>query len=361
MAYKPKKIDLNREKFEGAAWQALIFKLLSLFPEKNQKIIKRRFGLTTKGTLETLEAIGKDFGITRERVRQIEAATLNSLKESPRMKKLEPFEQFINSTIQSVGGVVEENKLLKDLLGEGYANPAFRNNVLFVLHLSPHFVNLPESNKFHSAWTTKRGFFKQSKEVIEKVKDILKSLDEPVNLDQLYQRVDNSSLDTSNLDKKIIQNYLRLSKDIAYNLYGDWGIASWSEINPKGVKDKAYIILKKEGKPLHFRRITKRINTSKLDGKKAHAPTVHNELIKDSRFVLVGRGIYALKEWGYRQGTVKDIVVDILKRSKKPVPRKRLVELVLKQRMVRRSTVLLNLQDRSLFERNEKGEVGLKS
>lgn len=354
-----RKDQINKGKIRGALLQALIFDLLASFPEKNQEIVKRRFGLLGKSR-ETLETIGKDYEITRERVRQIEAATLRALKEDFKMRRLKPFEEVMVSLLRNMGGIVNETDFLKKILGEDFKQAAFRNQVLFVLHFSDKFFDLPETQMFNSAWTLRRGFFRETKELINLAKDILKNTGKPLTFSELYQKIDHSPLDTSNLNPQIIYNYLRLSKEVTYNLYNDWGLSTWNEINPRGVKDKAYIILKKEGRPLHFQQITILINKSKLGKKLAHAPTVHNELIKDPRFVLVGRGIYALRDWGYREGTVKEVIIDILKKARKSVPHEKLVDLVLKQRLVRRSTVLLNLQDDSFFVRKENDEISLK-
>lgn len=349
----------NRGALKGAVLQALIFDLLADFPDKNQEIIKRRFGLTGK-SIETLEAIGKDYGITRERVRQIEAATLKSLKKGQQIRKLSAAEDALMVRLNALGDMASEQEFLKEVLGEDYRNRMYRNLVLFVLHISDKFFDFSENKKYKRSWALKRGYFKRTEEIINMTRTILKAGKEPVTFDILYKEIDASPAPTSNLSKKIIQNYLFVSKEVVPNRYRDWGLATWSQINPRGVKDRAYIVLKKKSKPLHFREITNLINESKLSQRPAHAPTVHNELIKDPRFVLVGRGIYALRDWGFKQGTVKEIIVDILKKINKPLDREKLVSLVLKQRLVRRSTVLLNLQDNSLFTRNRKGEVIIK-
>jgi len=349
---------IKKEKIKGAELEAVVFDLLASFPEKNQEIVKRRFGLSLKDG-ETLEAIGRDYGITRERVRQIEAATLNSLKESGEIKKLAPFEEAISEALAELGGIAEEKKLLRKVLGADFELPSYRHCALFVLYLSDQFFDFSENQKFNRAWTIKRGFFQRSEAVISAAKQILAELGEPVSFDALYQKIDAASVPTDDLGPEAIQSYLHVSKEVTDNLYKDWGLSSWSEINPRGVKDKAFMVLKKAGQPLHFQKITALINQNKFDNKQAHAPTVHNELIKDPRFILVGRGIYGLKSWGYRQGTVKEIIADILARAKKSLPREKVVDLVLKQRMVRRSTVLLNLQDSSLFLR-DKNEISLK-
>ncbi len=74
----------------------------------------------------------------------------------------------------------------------------------------------------------------------------------------------------------------------------------------KGMRDYAFLVIRKHGSPIHFREVARQINL--VFKKKAHTATTHNELIKDPRFVLVGRGLYALKEWGYMSGVVKDVI-----------------------------------------------------
>jgi DNA-directed RNA polymerase delta subunit len=138
------------------------------------------------------------------------------------------------------------------------------------------------------------------------------------------------------------------------------GLVSWPQIHPKGVRDKAYLVIKKAGNPQHFSQIAKLINQAKFDTKKVNVQTVHNELIKDKRFVLVGRGMYALAEWGYKAGTVKDVLTDILRTHGKPLPRADLVTKVKDVRLVKENTILLNLQDSSTFVRDGNGHYVLR-
>ena len=119
------------------------------------------------------------------------------------------------------------------------------------------------------------------------------------------------------------------------------------------MKDKAYLVFKKENKPLHFTEVASLIDS-------ALPQTVHNELIKDSRFVLVGRGIYALKEWGYERGYVKDVIFKVLKSAQKPLDREEILEKVLEQRIVKKNTVLLNLSNKNYFLRTSEGNYTIK-
>ena len=133
-----------------------------------------------------------------------------------------------------------------------------------------------------------------------------------------------------------------------------FGLVEWPEIKPRGVKDKAFLVFKKHGKPLHFTEVAKLIDKFdyNVPNKKTYPQTVHNELIKDTRFVLVGRGTYALSEWGYVPGTIKDIITKVLKEKNEPLHKDEVVKQVLAQRLVAKNTVLMNLNNKKHFDKD---------
>lgn len=102
---------------------------------------------------------------------------------------------------------------------------------------------------------------------------------------------------------------------------------------------------------MHFSDIAKAIKGSSFKRKDVTTQAIHNELIKDKRFVLIGRGIYALDNWGYSKGTVSDIIADVLQDAKEPLHRDEIVKRVLKSRQVKETTILLNLQSKPQFKR----------
>ena len=57
---------------------------------REAKVLKLRFGLED-GRMRTLEEVGKEFDVTRERIRQIEAKALRKLRHPSRSKKLKDF------------------------------------------------------------------------------------------------------------------------------------------------------------------------------------------------------------------------------------------------------------------------------
>jgi DNA-directed RNA polymerase delta subunit len=124
------------------------------------------------------------------------------------------------------------------------------------------------------------------------------------------------------------------------------------------MSDKIYLILKQEKKPLHYIEVAKLINDAVFDKKVAQPATVHNELIMDKKYILVGRGIYGLEEWGYMAGTVTEIIEAILKASGS-MQKDDLIQKVLEQRMVRKTTIILSLSNKEKFSKLPTGEFQL--
>ena len=67
-----------------------IERALAALPERERQVIELRYGLTGQEPL-TLEEVGRAFGVTRERVRQIETNTLRKLKRLPEAQRLREF------------------------------------------------------------------------------------------------------------------------------------------------------------------------------------------------------------------------------------------------------------------------------
>lgn len=308
--------------------------LLKTLQPRQKEIIARRFGLAGKrkaeAERETLEAIGKSQRITRERVRQIEKEGLVQLKSNA--KELKPVFQEFSDYLKKQGGLKKEDLLLEKF------SPDNKNQIFFLLNLSDQFERFSGTEDFHAFWSSEKIAFEKA---VKSVGTFFNKLDSVKKL--------------SPAPKNIVPSHLEISKKIQKTEEGIFGLKSWPEVSPRGVKDKAFLVFKKEQKPLHFTEV------AALIGKNALPQTVHNELIKDDRFVLVGRGIYALQEWGYESGVVKDVIVNLLKNSKKPLSKEEILEGVLKQRFVKENTIFLNLADRNRFLKNEKGFYSLNN
>jgi len=316
--------------------------LVKDLPQRQKEVISRRFGLNPPaggGKKETLEAIGKDYDITRERVRQIEEDGF--LRLEPKIGQLQKTFQYFTDQLKNFGDLKKEDILLQELGGR-----RFQPQIYFLLTLGPNFEKVGESDEFYSLWTINQNSLILAKKVIDSFYDQLKKINQPLSLEDL--KPSRAAGRWHPLSQTALLAYLEISKKIQKNYEGLFGLKNWPEINPRGVKDKAYLVFKKTQKPLHFSQVAEFINA-------ALPQTVHNELIRDERFVLVGRGIYALREWGYEPGQVKDVIFKILKKAEKPLTKEEILKEVLEQRLVKENTVLLNLSNKKYFLKASQG------
>ena len=250
---------------------------------RSSSILKRRFGLSSPETA-TLQELGATYGITRERVRQLESQAVAQIKQGiEAFEEIELLKAFAEDHIGNAGGLRKDDVLMGELHIISSSNEdrdIFGNKARFIFKVLeyPHFSG--ESDRFHSFWYLDE----ESKDkMIAMHQEIIKKLKRVEHFDEILR----AAMEPYGMKESVAANFLSVSKKIGVGPYGDIGLSHWEEINPKTVRAKAFLLLKKTGDPLHFTEIAKKIGS--------HAPTVHNELIKDPRFVLVGRGTYDLK------------------------------------------------------------------
>ena len=330
--------------------------LVGLKP-RQKEVLEARFGLKKGGEGETLAAIGDRLKVTRERVRQIELsgitlAKANILKSQETMAVLEKVKKYIVNH----GGVAKKTEVLQ--YATALAKGAQENQLDFLAEVSNAFKLYREDDDFVSFYYAGDKEIKEAKAFIEGWVNFLNSHKEKVFAGS-YQAQLASFVKTKSVGDTVVENYLSVAKHIHKNPYGDVGLRDWPEIRPMTVRDKIYLILKKHGKPLHFEDIAHHINKVGFDEQEALAPTVHNELIKDERFVLVGRGMYGLREHGYEPGTAREVIAKVLK-SVGPLRPTDVVTHVNKQRFFKPNTILINLQNRSYFERMPDGRYRVR-
>ncbi len=329
---------------------ALVKKLLAAAPERARDVLVRRFGLGTNAEHETLESIGDRSGITRERVRQIEAAGLDAIRNSAVFKDAAPALDEVARHIEKLGAVVSEDELLASLSNDDKGRNRFR----FLLVLGSRFYRERETDDFLARWHIDPSTAKRIHEALSNLYGSL-SDDEVLPEGELMDRfIDElKGVNDAYKNEEVLKRWLSLSKKIGKNPLAEWGKVSAPAIRTKGIRDYAYLTIKRKGEPMHFSEVAKAIGT--VFSKKAHVATTHNELIKDPRFVLVGRGLYALTEWGYKPGVVRDVIRGILKDGG-PLTKDDVMKQVKKVRFVKDNTILVNLNDSRYFKRTKDGK-----
>ncbi len=320
--------------------------------EREREIITRRFGLFDRR--ETLEQIGELLGITRERVRQLEKAILTKLKtaaENGKISTVGNLEKVFIRNLTEMGRVARVQDLTDKILG-GTSSQLDRARVGFIAELSPKLAVVESNdNYFQSVGIREFGDDKKIRSEVDQIVAAIKKHGEPLTIEELHDKLSYQHPD-------YVRALASVSKLLAH-LKDNWGLIKWPTVNPKNIRDKIYVILEDNGKPMHFSEIAASIKGSSFKRKDVTTQAIHNELIKDSRFVLIGRGIYALDSWGFNKGTVADIIADVLKKSPSPLHRDEIVKRVLKSRQVKETTILLNLQSKDQFKRVAKATYAL--
>jgi len=335
------------------AFKEITKKLLAELPTRSKDVLVKRYGLGKVAKRETLESIGGEYKITRERVRQIEAFALNLLRKSKIYGESESIFSQIKKAMDDFGGVVHEQMFLESLAKD----KSTQNHIHFILVVSDAFTKLKEDDDFHYRWTTNPAL---ADKVHVSLKNLCSNFSEGdlVSEDDLVNKF-LTELKKISDDPKVDQfadKWLRLSKSLAKNPLGEWGLSTSPNIRMRGIRDYAYLVLRQGKQPLHFADVAKKI--SKTFGRNAHPATCHNELIKDGRFVLVGRGLYALSEWGYSKGTVVEVIQNLIKKYG-PLTREDVLEKVLQERQVKNNTIIVNLQNPKFFKRSADGKFSL--
>lgn len=371
---------------------AIVSSLLRQLPEREQEVVRRRFGVPAAETEETLEEIGAGLKVTRERIRQITKTALQRLQHlGDQENEVQRFLRVAEQLLSSYAGALADDYFVEQLLefsglsAHSEDRRKAEHSLRFLLNeiLSAHITHTEASGHLKATYALPSVNGELLQRVAATFVSIVEGLGEPVdsatlvekfrgqdvcrdNYEALIRRpVDiarnfsggdqSDAPPSSDEESRVILAYAAMVNDVGQNIFDQWGRRDWTLIRPRRMNDKIYLILRHEMKPLHFTEIAERINVARFDKKIAKAPSVHNELILDKRFVLVGRGLYALKEWGFERGTVADVITEILK-DHPPMSRDEIVGAVLESRIVKKQTIHLALMNKNKFEKMPDGK-----
>lgn len=326
--------------------------LLSDLPDRSRKVLSDRFGLSAKNERRTLDAIGREYGITRERIRQIENHSILSVRESSHYESHKGSWESLVRAINTLGGVIAETTALAELAKQEQE----RNHIVFLLTVGEHFENRRETSDFQERWYTDQQLAEQVERALSALYNSLepnKLLSEEEFVEAFAKLLKQEGV--KGRTPEVLVRWLTISKRLGKNPLGEWGRMDSPHVRIKNTRDFAYLTLKRHGNPMHFTEVASGIEI--LFKRETHPATTHNELIKDGRFVLVGRGLYALKEWGYEPGVVRDVIRGVIEREG-PLSRADIIDRVKRERYVKDATITVNLQN-GAFTRMSDGRYAL--
>jgi DNA-binding PadR family transcriptional regulator len=328
----------------------IIEDIFMVLTEKEKEVVVQRFSLDNKER-RTLESIGRSFNVTRERVRQIEKIALGKLRRTVTSSKLHYIHEVAEAILRENGGLLLEDTLVQKILNLIEKTIDVDGHIVRLsLTICPAISSIEKNGLYRLAWHLSSISPSVVQGVLDTAHEALKASKDVLSTEEILRAMaKNKALQGLNLSDDFFLSVLLIDERIK-ELDGSFGLMSWRHINPKSIRDKALIVLRNEEKPMHFVDIAKKISENRFDHKKVTVQAVHNELIRYPQFVLVGRGLYALKEWGFEDGTVTDIIEALL-RKKSPMSKQDIIKGVLKQRRVKKGTISLNLQKNPQFVR----------
>ncbi len=328
---------------------AIIDNLLLLLSDKEKVVIKKRFSLN-QTKKHTLDEIGKEFSVTRERVRQIEKNALSKMKRNVFNTALKNIHDFSLSAVRKHGGLVKEEVLFSEFESLLIPNISTdRNNLHLAVALHDQLQCIGNTINFYP-------YVRENKISDYSLKYLSDHLVNQLNKYGDCKTLDRVSTDLKSIFEEVdfdlpkVKSLIDIDKRITLLENDVVGLMEWRHIHPRTLRDKILYILRKERHPLHFLEISEKISGASFDMRSVNVQAVHNELIRHNNFVLIGRGIYALSEWGYEKGTVSKVIENILKKEKE-LSQDKIIELVLKQRQVKEITIILALKNSENFER----------
>lgn len=331
--------------------EEVVRELLMVLSDKERAVIIKRFSLDNKPK-QTLESIGRSFSVTRERIRQIESSALKKLQRNAGNSKIRKISQSISTILSEHGGLCREKQIITEILAKlhGPNSPINGHIVRLALSITPGVLRSDSPKAYHRFWHHKdMTTMAEIKKIAKASYQITSKRGDVIAAPELVEKAA-SQLNMTAKDFEKIMSVIEVDMRFRKVNKNQWGLQEWRHINPKSIHDKALIIMRREKRPLHFIEIANAISEYGFDNRPVTVQAVHNDLIRYPEFVLVGRGMYALREWGYNPGTVADVIAAILQ-EKGPLSKKEIVQKVQEQRDVKIGTISLNLQKERAFIR----------
>ncbi|MDD3861413.1 MAG: sigma factor-like helix-turn-helix DNA-binding protein [Candidatus Gracilibacteria bacterium] len=336
----------------------LIENLLLLLSEKEKDVIQKRFSLGNERK-HTLEEIGQEFSVTRERIRQIEKNALTKMKRNVFNSALKHLHDYIGDIMRDHGGLIREDEMHNRLSSiSDQSKEICKGSLQLALSLSDELECVGNTINFHPYVKEKNISDYSLKHVSNNLVDYLIKKGDVEKLSRIHLSLE-GALKEFSFDVNRTKSLACIDKRLTILDDDLVGLLEWRHIHPRTLRDKILYVLKSENRPLHFTYITEKISEFSFDQRPVNLQAVHNELIRHDQFVLIGRGIYALQDWGYERGTVAEVVLSILK-EKTELDQEEIISLVLKQRQVKKITIVLALKNSELFERVGRRRYRLK-
>ncbi len=269
--------------------------LSSSLSEKQLQIIKARYGYES-GKMKTLEQIGKESGISRERVRQIIVKSLLNLKHPSRQKKIQRLLEHIESALLNRKGIISVNDLREDSFFFSATNHLLRFIFNLITDLYEGRYRIIDKNYLTSLDD------EELKELHIMINDAIARCQFPIDEDDFYQNIITA---TGSISKDYL-SYYSIHKEHIEILKGKVLFPGKPSI-PSRVK----LLMQEIDRPMHFTEIAERykdyfgeksIKTADIE----HA--IHTRIGVSKDFIIIGAGSFMLRDKFKLPDNINEIV-----------------------------------------------------
>lgn len=283
--------ELERFNGRGSAMREVkslddcIYLLETVLSDRQRDILNRRLAIWAKYP-ETLESIAKDYGLSRERVRQIEKKARKKLFAASNIKTISPLLEELRGILRSFGGVCSINYIATELLKKLKAR---RANTVTVI---PLFLGLAGCRELSEGLWALDGITKDQIDAIcERAESIIVEKGH-LDLDELVDSIATAFAET---EKSLIRAVVASSKKLVVAANGKVQLSE-RILASKSRVDYAKVVLRRLKRPAHYREITELINEM-LPEKNRYSPkSIQVALGSSKDMVRVQVGTYALRE-----------------------------------------------------------------
>lgn len=326
---------------------------------RSMDILKRRFGLSN-GERETLEEIGRDYGVTRERIRQIQKKALRKIQH-PSTRSREAITVLVTKMLEENNIVISDSEA-DILVGKFFNNYEFDGSSFLDLLSELNWIQRNEIGDV-SFYTTG----KMNPSISIFMKDVyiqLKSSGKSLSIDEISKLLITLNCKYSEWRnfEILIERLCNLDPRIEERTPGKFTLYS----HHSKTDDWAFLIrevLEKEDTPLHFTEIADNVNDalSNFNNKHIDVRRVHSILIERDEFSHSGvKGTYGLTEWGFRKETTAELIKECIKKAGFPLHWKQIFNYVSKYKDTKHANILAILNNKDIFTKLGRGTFGLK-
>ena len=308
---------------------------------RQSMVLRLRYGLND-GIPRTLEEVGQRFGITRERVRQIEDKALRRIYHPTRRHILDDIARPFQFVLQQAGGILRENQIsekISQVTVLGKIDPIGATR--FVLGVTSGLQEIEDG-----IWALKECPLEYFSMVTSAAALRLEKNQSRMRYNKLVSEV-RRMLESSNdaaqreVDTLFIEACLQADPQFEISDDGWCILAKWQ----RSYIDEMVEVLRDKGKPLHFREIASGVEALLNGNQEVSEHNIHAVLQRrQDLFVWAGQGTYGLVEWGIQRPTYYvEIISDILEAEGEPLPADEIIRRVEKLRPCKKTSVMMYL------------------